>query len=167
MSTEQDWQLKFRRILVVYQGNEPGSWLELLRSYANDVTLVSLDNYYARDYLQLPADCMVVDHEVEDLTGAGMLTAMAEQRALPTLIFHDARPGWCVPFLRNQGNLRVVAYDPHTFLLELGRFLDDTRSVDYEMLRERSPWLMEPWTATFEQKVYADMASSVLPRREH
>jgi len=155
---DSSWKLKFRRILFVFEGELPQDVLEVLKRFANDVTPVDLQNYYGLDYLQLPADCMVVDSRIKDFTGVGMVVTTATRRCLPTLVLHDDRPGWepgCI------SGPSWVLFDPSTGLDEVRAFLDQVEPLDYENLALRQPWLMQPWTATLAQVKRACALGSV------
>ncbi len=148
MDTDSTWRLKFRRILLVCEGGAPQPMLQLLREYANDVTLLDLQNYFGMDYLQLPADCLVVDSHIEDFAGVGMAVRTADSRLLPALILHDDRPGWDVGCIAGPS---WVPFAPDTYLDDVRVFLDEVQPVDYQDLDLRHPWLMQPWTLTMAQ----------------
>lgn len=156
---EGDWKLKFRRILLVHQSTQPHEWLELLRLYANDVTLVSLDNYFARDYLEMPADCLILDSRVQDLMGAEMTIHHARMRSLPYMAFVDGRfsaEAIQVLQVHMPSASHVVRYSPNKAHAQIASFLEETPAFDYEALYRRSPWVMNPWTVTLSQIAAAE-----------
>lgn len=143
---DSSWQLKFRRILLVFEGEVPQDMMQVLQESANDVTLVDLQNPYGMDYLQLPADCMVVvDNPIRDILGAGSIAATANLRMLPTLILHDDRPSWAPG---STPETSWVPFDHATYLDDIRAFLDTVQPVDYASLNRHTPWVMRPWTAS-------------------
>ena len=139
---------KFRRIFVVAQSEVPTDWRELLAGYAEEVTLLALNNLVAQDYLHsMPADCLISDSVVndEDIYGVGTLATLAEQRALPRLVFYDSRPGFSdIGRLKSRG-ATCIRFDPEHALQEIEQFLQNAPAFDPDA-RWILPWQMRPWT---------------------
>jgi hypothetical protein len=145
MGTDDPQNPRFHRILFVVEGEPPQDVLQVLKEYADDVTFVDLQNCCALDYLQLFADCMVVDSRIEDFTGVGTVVTTATSRLLRTLVLHDDRPGWEAGSISGP---QWEPFDPVTVLDTLRDFLDETQPIDYQDLDLRQPWLTRPWTLT-------------------
>lgn len=162
MTELENEKRKFRRVLLVcLPGDGPHDWLPTLQRYADDVTLVSLDNPFALDYLQLPADCVVSDSRIRDidLFGVGLIQSRASRRGLRALIFYDERPGWDINMLQHLGIPTCVHYLQETALDELEKYLEATPAEDYERIEREAPWLMEPWTVSLAQVEAAGVRS--------
>lgn len=157
---DSSWQLKFRRALLVFEGEVPQEMLQTLQEFANDVTLLDLQNPYGMDYLQLPADCMVVNSHIKDFLAGGYVMTTANSRGLPTLILHDDRPGWDVGCITGP---KWVAFNPAEWVEDVRAFLDEVQPVDYERIMQRQPWLMRPWTVTMAQIGEARVHGSSFP----
>lgn len=148
---ELTWKKKFRRVLLAYQGEVPEAFVNIIKDFANDITLVDLNNYFALDLLQLPADCLVLDGRSEDLMGIGMIVGTAQIRALPSLVF--CLRSWSpVDVMGLKHPLTsLVLYSDSDYRNKLKEYLEETNPFPFDDFLIHSPWMMKPWTVSISE----------------
>lgn len=156
---ERTWKKKFRRVLLAYQGEVPEAFVNIIRDFANDITLVDLNNYFALDLLQLPADCLVLDGRSEDLTGIGMLVGTAQIRLLPSLVF--CLRSWSPTDVMSLKHplTTLVLYSDSDYRIKLKEYLEETNSFPFDEFLIHSPWMMKPWTVSIGEILRSQVQS--------